>query len=151
MSFISGIVLGLLLMTAWYYGGFSAPTSSANDASQAASSTPVGNPSGAVSVSNQPAGSIVIVDSVTVPPPGVWVAIREVNDGTLGNVLGAARVGGPRLNISVPLLRATTPGDTYAVELYRDSGDSMFDLSTESVYVDFDTGERVVAYFQTTN
>ena len=102
-------------------------------------------------MSDQAAGSAVIVDSVTVPPPGVWVAVRETGGDTLGNVLGAMRVGGPRMNVSVPLLRATEPGHTYAVQLYRDDNNGLFDPTLNSVYVDFTTDARVVVYFKTTN
>jgi hypothetical protein len=85
-----------------------------------------------------------------VPPPGVWVAIREVSGRDLGNVLGAVRVVGPHTSVVVPLLRATEPNRSYAVQLYRDDGDGAFDPSINSVYVDFDTGARVVEYFTTT-
>jgi len=108
--------------------------------------TPV---SGAVSVTNQPAGPQVTIESVTVPPPGVWIAVREVVGNDLGNVLGAVRVTGPRSSVSIPLLRATQPGSSYAIELYRDGGNDVFDLSTDSVYVDFTTGAPVIAYFTT--
>lgn len=149
-SFAGGLVVGIILAVAWFVGGppLNAP---AVDTTQAAATNtpPTGTPSGAIAVSNQPAGNSVLVDSVTVPPPGVWVAVREVNGSQLGNVLGAARVGAPRTNVTVPLLRATMPGQTYAVELYRDSGNDKFDLNSDSVYVDFDTGHRVVAYFNT--
>ena len=93
---------------------------------------------------------MVTVESVTVPPPGVWVAVREMNGNELGNVLGAAWVNGPKSEVSVSLLRATKPGSSYAVQLYRDDGTGVFDSSINSVYVDFDTGTRVVAYFTTT-
>jgi hypothetical protein len=116
----------------------------------ATSTLPAATLSGAISVQNQSPGESVAIESVTVPPPGVWVAVREVQGTDLGNVLGAARVGGPRSNFSVSLLRATEPGHTYAVELYRDDGSGNFDLANDSVYVDFDTGQRVVAYFTTT-
>jgi hypothetical protein len=79
----------------------------------------------------------------------VWVAVREVVGDELGNVLGAVRVSGPKSGVSVPLLRATEPGRSYAVQLYRDDGNGAFDVVVNSVYVDFDTGARVVAYFTT--
>lgn len=107
--------------------------------------------SGAISVVNQSAGSSVTIESVTVPQPGVWVAVREVNGSDLGNVLGAIRVNGPRSAISVPLLRATEPGLPYAVELYRTDGGEEFNLATNSVYVDFATGAPVIVHFTTTN
>ena len=105
--------------------------------------------SSVVSVGTQAAGSLVIVESVTVPPPGVWVAVREVNGNYLGNVLGATRVKGPRSAISISLLRATEPGLRYAIQLYRDDTGGEFDLSADSVYVDFATGAPAIAYFTT--
>ncbi len=102
-----------------------------------------------VAVHDQKAGAAVTVDSVSVPAPGVWVAVREMQGNDLGNVLGAARVLGPATNVSIPLLRSTVPGTTYAVLLYRDDGDGVFDYQKDSVYVDFSTGERVVALFTT--
>jgi hypothetical protein len=92
----------------------------------------------------------VAVDAVNVPAPGAWAAVEELQNGDLGNILGAARVVAPAANLTVPLLRATAPGNTYAVVLYRDNGDGTFDAKTDSVYVDFDSGERVVALFRTT-
>lgn len=110
-----------------------------------------GSASGAVSVSNQQAGSSVLVDSVTVPPPGVWVTVQETHGDSLGNVLGATRVHGPLSNVVVSLLRNTEPNRTYAVVLYRSDGDKgLFNLKTDSVYVDFDSGKRVVVPFRTT-
>lgn len=149
-SFAAGLILGIVLTSAWFLGnrGASAPLSPST--LLATSTAPAFSQSGAVSVSNQTAGTAVSIESVTVPPPGVWIAVREMNGNDLGNVLGAVRAGGPRSNISVPLLRATEPGRAYAVELYRPDGTDTFSLATLSVYVDFDTGEPVIAYFETT-
>ena len=143
-------MLGALLTGAWFFGGTVAllPASSS---SFLATSTESGVPaSGAIAVANQLSGDTVMVESVTVPPPGVWVAVREVWGSDLGNVLGAARASGPHSNFPIPLLRATEPGRSYAVELYRDDAGGTFDPAMNSVYVDFDTGARVVAYFTTT-
>lgn len=148
-SFVAGIMLGVLLTGAWFFGGTTAllPGSSA---SLFATSTESGVPeSGAITVANQPSGGTVVVESITVPPLGVWVAVREVRGSDLGNVLGAARASGPHSNFLISLLRATEPGRSYAVELYRDDASGTFDLTKNSVYVDFDTGARVVAYFTT--
>lgn len=149
-SFIAGLMLGVLLSGAWFLSGtiplLPAPSSTLSTKEQAFRLP--GN--GSVSVHDQPSGDTVVVESVTVPPPGVWVAVREVIGDELGNVLGAARIPGPRSSVSVPLLRATEPGRSYAVQLYRDDGSGVFDVSINSVYVDFDTGARVVAYFSAT-
>ena len=147
-SFAAGLALGIVLASAWFIGERALPASPAPVPLSLAASAPA---SGAVSVADQKAGMTVAVESVTVPPPGVWVAVREVNGGDLGNVLGAVLVGGPRSAVSVPLLRATEPGRRYAVELYRNDGNRTFDLAVLSVYVDFDTGEPVIDYFTTTD
>jgi len=153
-SFVAGLIVGVLLAGAWFLNGNLAFVPSSIPSSRVAtSSMPESTQSGAVSVSNQPAGDTVNIDSVTVPPPGVWVAVREVEarDGDLGNVLGAARVSGPRSSISVSLLRTTAPERSYAVELYRDDNNGAFDPAVNSVYVDFTTGAPVIAYFSTTD
>lgn len=167
-SFTAGLTLGILITGAYFLGNRASSLSiPASSLSPESSTTPLlpadetnttsipltssAQESGALSVVNQSAGDSVAVESVTVPPPGVWVAVREIGgDGTLGNVLGAARVAGPRTNVTVPLLRATEPDRTYAIELYRDDNNGTFDPEKNSVYVDFNTGARVVVYFKTT-
>ena len=145
-SFIAGIMLGILLTGGWFFSGTVAPALPASFPESTANNVQEG---GSVSVAHQPAGDTVVVESVTVPPPGVWVAVREVADDELGNVLGAVRVIGPKSGVAVPLLRATEPGRSYAVQLYRDDASGVFDVAVNSVYVDFDTGARAVAYFTT--
>lgn len=143
-------MLGALLVGVWFtndnLGSFPLSSSSL----LATTTASLRGESGAVSVTNQPSGESVIIESVTVPPPGVWVAVREASGTDLGNVLGAERVVGPHGNISVSLLRPTEPGRSYAVQLYRDDNNGNFDPAVNSVYVDFDTGARVVAFFTTT-
>lgn len=150
-SFIIGLMLGIILTGVWFFKGnqIVLPLSFESAPPEVKKSSALPK-SGAISVADQSAGSEVVVESVTVPPPGVWVAVREVHGDSLGNILGALRVNGPRSSITVPLLRATEPENTYAVQLYRDDGTASFDPSALSVYVDFDTGARVVSYFNTT-
>lgn len=153
-SFVGGFMLGAITIALWSAGGDPAslaPFFSSTASAPETSATTSQPQSSAVSVHDQPAGTSVTVESVTVPPPGVWVAVREANGADLGNVLGAVRVTGPRAPVTVPLLRATEPDAPYAVELYRDNGDGLFNLSSDSVYVDFATGAPVIAHFVTTN
>jgi len=152
-SFIIGVMFGMLLAYAWFFSGnlVSAPSPSSSVTAGTEMAVQRTQESAAVSVANQPAGDSVMVESVTVPPPGVWVAVREMNGSNLGNVLGALRVNGPRSSIVVPLLRATEPDRSYAVELYRDDGNGVFDLAALSVYVDFATSAPAIVYFTTTN
>ncbi len=154
-SFVAGLMLGILATGVWFASDTDSLDSFLSlqtaDTTSSANKTPVPE-SGALSVAaSQPAGTTVAVESVTVSPPGVWVAVREINGADLGNVLGAVRVNGPRTEVTIPLLRATEPGLPYAVELYRDDGNGEFDLSNDSVYVDFATGAPAIAYFSTTN
>lgn len=142
-------MLGLLLAGAWFLGNGSALPSLTTPS--VTSGVPGTKASGAVSVVDQKAGETVIVELVTAPLPSLWITVREVSGDTLGNVLGAARVSGPQSNIEISLLRATEPGRSYAIELYRDDSDGAFDVTTNSVYVDFDTGASVIARFSTTD
>lgn len=148
-SFSGGVVVGALLATAWFYGStleslpFSASLRSSSDKNQTTLTSDL------LAVDDQRAGSEVVVKSVTVPPPGVWVAVREVREEELGNVLGAARVGSERTDVTIPLLRATEPGRNYAVMLYRDDNNGTFDPTLNSTYIDFETGSRVVVRFTT--
>ena len=152
--FISGLFIGLLGALIWLSGGISSLPAlpfPIEGQSTSTTGTPIGfSESGSVSVTSQVAGMSVLVESVTVPPPGVWVAVREVAGRDLGNVLGAQKVGGPRTNVLVRLLRATETGNRYAVEVYRDDGDGVFDPATDSLYVDLETGMPAVSYFDTT-
>ncbi len=175
LIFIIGFTVGILFMSSWTNMSTTKTITTANDTGTgvATSTTPINaqigitknttsagiargsildsSDSGAVSVSDQVAGASVLVDSVTVPPPGVWVTVQETRGNTLGNVLGATLVNGPISNVVVSLLRNTEPNRTYAVVLYRDGGNGgLFDLKTDSVYVDFDSGKRVVVPFKTT-
>lgn len=149
-SFIGGLILGVVICSVWFSLGTNIVTSISSNKSSDSNGDSHTQLNSVLSVSNQLAGEVVIVESVNVPAPGVWVAVREMQGSTLGNVLGAARVGEPRTNVEVPLLRDTENGKEYAVELYRDDGSGVFDQSALSVYVDFETTQPVIAYFRTT-
>ena len=147
--FAAGLIVGAFLVGSWLAGDsvatiIEAMSSHPSPASTASPETP---PKDVIEVADQPAGDSVLVASVNVPNPGVWVAVREMNDGTLGNILGAKRARDPVTNISVPLLRPTLHNRTYAIVLYRDDGDGIFSYQTDSVYVDFATGDPIIAPF----
>jgi hypothetical protein len=150
-SFVAGVMFGALLAGAWFFSDNSALFLPSGSFSRLATSTEnMVQKSGMISVTDQSFGDTVVVESVIVSLPSVWIAVREMNGTNLGNVLGAARVGDLRTRVVIPLLRATEPGRTYAVQLYRDDASEPFDPAIFSVYVDFDTGARVVTYFTTT-
>ena len=149
-----GFVIGVALVGAWDIesrleersGALPAPVATSTESS--ATSTATVASSGLLKVTDQAAGASVRVNEVSARA-NVWVAVVEVKGGTLGNVLGASYVTAPASNIDVALLRPTSSGSTYAVVLYRDNGDREFSLANDSLYVDFATGDRVVALFQT--
>ncbi len=167
LIFIFGFALGALTIIAWNsapqrtnkaYAPVAKNTSgSTGSKSKAATSLEkipasfsTGIGTGRVTVTNQSAGNTALVESVTVPPPGVWVAVRETKGKVLGNVLGAQRVRGPRSNVVVDLSRNTQPNRLYVIELYRlGANGNVFDVKTESVYVDLETGRGVIVPFRT--
>lgn len=100
-----------------------------------------------LSVTDQSAGMRVLVEMIDVAPPGVWAVVHERREGELGNALGATRVRGPATEVAIELLRGTEAGQDYAVVLYRNEEQQSFALPGASVYVDFDSGERVEARF----
>jgi cytoskeletal protein RodZ len=82
-----------------------------------------------VSVADQPAGMSVSVGSVTLNQ-STWIAIRDSEGRTLGAALFPA---GSQTDVSVPLLRATTAGESYQALLYVDDGDKQFDLHKDAI------------------
>lgn len=78
-----------------------------------------------VTVSDQTAGNSVqvLVGGVTEP---VWVAVREVTNGKLGNILGAQKVFIGQSTADVELLRSTVAGNVYRVVVYKDVGTPAF-------------------------
>jgi hypothetical protein len=94
-----------------------------------------------VSVSNQAAGAIVTLGDTTFPTNDGWIAVREVEDGVLGRILGAARysIDLGLVPGSVQLLRATEAGKTYAVTFFTENGDRVFDLNDDIIIEGVDT------------
>ncbi len=88
----------------------------------------------AVTVVDQPAGSIVKVESVTLVQTG-WVAVRD----SKGWVLGARRFeAGTTKDGEVVLQRDTVAGEKYQVLLYNDDGDKEYDLHKDSLVMNAD-------------
>jgi len=166
---IAGIVVVLLLIGAWYLGtthkvgssmGWSSTGTTTTTADSSASNTAqtttgtnstvsaadmqVGG--GAITVSDQPAGSFVVVKSVTLAQPG-WVAIRDAAGKTLGAGYFAA---GTQTAVQVPLLRNTTSGEKYQALIYADDGDRTFDLHKDTLVMNSD-GSVAGASFTATN
>lgn len=88
---------------------------------------------GALTVSDQPAGSVVVLNVTTFPTNAGWIVVRDYAGGVSGSILGAARYNETEGLVpqSVNLLRATESGSTYQVVYFSENGDRVFDLSDD--------------------
>lgn len=81
----------------------------------------------ALNVEDQAADTNAIIKEANLAQMG-WIAVRDAE----GRTLGAARFeAGQHTDVSVPLLRATTAGQSYQVLIYVDNGDREFDLHSD--------------------
>ncbi len=90
---------------------------------------------GSIEVTDQKAGSLVVLGALKYPATSGWVVVRDYKDTVPGNVLGAARydtVAG-LIPTSIELVRNTISGNSYQVVYYTNSG-----------VLDFKLGEDVV-------
>lgn len=88
---------------------------------------------GEVVVSDQPAGSVVVLTSVMFPSDEGWIGVRDYANGELGGLLGVARFSAEQglTPSEVELLRPTTAGSDYAIVFYSESGDREFSLADD--------------------
>lgn len=101
------------------------------DESDTPAELPVGDADAAVS--DQSAGTVVVLDGATFPSDEGWIGVRDYVDGQLTGLLGVARYSKTQGLIpeEIVLQRATTAGNTYAVVFYSESGDRAFNLADD--------------------
>ncbi|MSU55886.1 MAG: hypothetical protein EXS51_01050 [Candidatus Taylorbacteria bacterium] len=86
-----------------------------------------------LSVTDQPAGGRVEIASIDAKDI-LWVAVREVKGGVLGNILGAQKVFvGNAQKTTIELLRPTVAGSTYKVVVYKDVGAAAFNYREDVI------------------
>jgi hypothetical protein len=92
---------------------------------------PVGE--GKVIIKDQPAGTIVDMESATYPVGEGWIGIRQYKDDKLGYILGVVRFSESQgLVPSEIILQApTTAGNKYAVVIFTENGDFDFNLAND--------------------
>lgn len=85
------------------------------------------------SASDQAAGARVALEGATFPSDEGWIGVRDYVDGQLTGLLGVARYSKEQGLIpeEIVLQRATTPGNTYAIVFYSESGDREFNLADD--------------------
>lgn len=90
---------------------------------------------GAVSVTDQAAGSEVVLESAVYPMSEGWIGVRDYDNGNLGALLGVVRFSESQelTPSAITLQRATEAGQTYAVVFYSDDGDREFSLATDAM------------------
>ena len=87
------------------------------------------------SVADQSAGGVVYVSQLVFAEES-WIAVREDNNGELGNILGAHRYPVGKQDGVIELLRNTEAGKTYYVVIYVDDGDKKFDHKKDVLLTD---------------
>lgn len=86
-----------------------------------------------VKVADQPAGKSVMVSDVQLDKVA-WVAVRNYDNQKLGYVIGAHRLAaGAYVQDEIDVLLPTVAGKTYAVTIFYDNGDLVFDGKTDTL------------------
>lgn len=112
-------------------------TTASNDTQTNTQSESVGD--GSIAVTDQGAGSMVVLTDVAYPTNAGWIVVRDYENNVPGRILGAARYNETDglLPASVNLLRNTEAGKTYQVVFYSESGDKVFDVADDTMIQGF--------------
>ena len=97
---------------------------------------------GAVVVADQKAANTIALESAIYPVSEGWIGVREYNNDQLGFILGVVRFSESQGLVpnEIILQRSTTAGNRYAIVVFTENGDFMFNLAND-VQIDqiFDT------------
>lgn len=146
-----GFVIGALVM--FVAGKAFAPSEVEHTATTTPETVAIGDgtvivPEGILTVALQSAGAQVVVTNVTLPEDG-WLVVHEITDAHVGNALGAARRDAGFYDVvSIELLRNTLPQTEYAVVVYADNGNKIFEIKTDLPVIN-STGDPVMSTFRT--
>lgn len=112
--------------------GSAASTSSGQTASaQTGMTTPATGEM--ITVNNQSAGGSVAIESMALTEKS-WVAVKDAQ----GVILGAGLFQANDTAGIIPLIKGTTPGETYMVVIYIDTTDKTFDYHKDPLVVSAD-------------
>ncbi len=146
VALVIGLVIGLGI------GRNTAPTSNGSkvtvSVSPAKSNMTTANGDNTLVVKDQPAGKMVVVDSINLNQ-SAWIAIHEDKNGKLGVIYGARLFNSESKGGEVILLRATQPGMKYYAMLHNENGDRVFDFKQDLPLND-ETGDPIMTSFMTT-
>lgn len=133
---VGGIILGVLLATAWSSRDQGDTSGVATSTKAAATSSPApagpkASPTEApLVVADQPAGASVSIAQLNIARP-TWVVVYVSREGSPGNALGARLFFANDRQGKVGLLRNTVAGQSYFIGLSVDNGDRTFSLSKD--------------------
>ncbi|MFN3188620.1 MAG: hypothetical protein ACK42D_03735 [Candidatus Paceibacteria bacterium] len=153
VSFVVGLLIGGILVWAFTGGeNIDAPTTQdqpnaeapANnevdeelDEERETETAPVTNDlprgDGSVTVEDQPASTRVAMVSASYPISEGWIGVRDYNNGNLGGILGVVRFSESQGLVpkDIILQRPTRAGNTYAVVIFTENGDRVFNSATD--------------------
>jgi hypothetical protein len=101
-----------------------------------------------LAVSNQNAGSSVVIAQVVLAEPS-WIAIHDSVYGEPGRILGAQYFKAGKTSGTITLLRKTVPGTTYLAVVHKDRGVLRnFNSATDEILKD-GSGSMVMISFTT--
>lgn len=98
---------------------------------------------GVVEVGQVKAGSSVALSRANYPMSDGWIGVRTYKDGRLGNLLGVVRFSESQGLVpnEIVLQYPTTAGSEYAIVMYSEDGDRVFNLAgdkqTDKIYATF--------------
>lgn len=104
-------------------------TVSTNNQASVITSLPVGD--GKVKVDDQAPSSAIKLTSATYPVSEGWIGVRDYQDEKLGGILGVVRFSEEQglIPSEIILQRPTVAGKNYAVVIFTEDGDRIFNLA----------------------
>lgn len=93
---------------------------------------PVGE--GSVVVEDQSASTRIALASASYPVSEGWIGVRDYTNGNLGGILGVVRFSESQGLVpkDIILQRATRSGNEYAVVIFTEDGDRIFNSATDA-------------------
>lgn len=102
---------------------------------------PVGD--GSVVANDQAAGMSVVLEQATYPINEGWIGVRDLNNGQLSFIKGVVRFSAAAGLVpqNIALQYPTQPGQEYAVVMFSDNGDNVFnpagDVQIDQIFATF--------------
>jgi hypothetical protein len=105
-----------------------------------------------IAASKHTPAKTVVVDIVTLKNPG-FVVIHEINNGQVGNVLGASSIlsAGTHENVVVEISRKSIDGEELIAMIHADNGNGKFDSEAEDPAANDASGNPVTTKFLVSN